>query len=228
MVEPAQSMDVAERLDTVEPIHRHTIARMFENDLIEFFSKVHPIIPALIYVPVVLWMGAASLTDFGVPALALSFVFGLLFWTLTEYTLHRFLFHIEPRGPVSRLIYFNLHGVHHQYPDDYFRLVMVPVVSLPLAFFFYWLFGQMLPPSGVSGAFAGMVLGYLLYDYSHFATHFVRPPKAAWLDPVAQVMMAQRKRHMKHHFGDHDRGFGVSTGFWDHVFGTVDGRRGGE
>ena len=34
-----------------------------------------------------------------------------------------------------------------------------------------------------------------------------------------------RELHMRHHFQDHDRGFGVSAPYWDHVFGTAPRRR---
>jgi dihydroceramide fatty acyl 2-hydroxylase len=69
------------------------------------------------------------------------------------------------------------------------------------------------------------VLGYLGYDYIHFAVHHVRPPRAAWLAPVARWFKASRRRHLRHHFDDHARGFGVSTSLWDHVFGTHDARK---
>jgi sterol desaturase/sphingolipid hydroxylase (fatty acid hydroxylase superfamily) len=146
---------------------------------------------------------------------------GVAFWSFTEYTLHRFYFHIPPTNAVTRWMYFYSHGIHHAYPDDYYRLVMVPAVSIPLAFLFYALFRAALPAEWVGAAFAGMVLGYLNYDYVHFATHHVKPPRSALLAPIAAIMKAQRKRHMKHHFDDHDTGYGVSTAFWDYVFFTV-------
>ena len=33
--------------------------------------------------------------------------------------------------------------------------------------------------------------------------------------------------HMRHHFQDDTRGFGVSSPFWDHVFGTPPRRQPG-
>jgi dihydroceramide fatty acyl 2-hydroxylase len=30
---------------------------------------------------------------------------------------------------------------------------------------------------------------------------------------------------MRHHFQDHDTGYGVSAPFWDHVFGTAPTKR---
>ena len=41
---------------------------------------------------------------------------GWLFWTLTEYWLHRLVFHFEPEsGPGARL-HWIIHGVHHDHP----------------------------------------------------------------------------------------------------------------
>lgn len=204
-----------------DPVYRGTIARMFRSDFFEFFSKVHPAIPAVLYVPWVCWegwRGAAQLA--ALPWLA-AFAGGVLFWTFAEYVLHRYVFHIAPTNAVAKFLYFQSHGIHHQYPDDFFRLVMVPAVSLPLALAFWALFRAALPGALASTAFAGFVLGYLAYDYVHFAVHHFKPPRSRWLAPVAAWFKGARRRHLVHHFDDHDRGYGVSTALWDHVFGTV-------
>lgn len=204
-----------------DAVYRNTIARMFKSSFIEAFTKVHPAVPALIFVPVLAWLAWTSWTAIGLLTLPMLAA-GIVFWSITEYVLHRWLFHIAPTNLLSRIIYVYLHGIHHHYPDDHYRLVMVPVVSIPLASAFYFLFGAVLPPQLVAGAFAGMVVGYLSYDYCHYATHHIKIPRGGWAKPIAFILRGQRKRHLMHHFGDHDKGFGVSTGFWDHVFGTVD------
>ncbi len=203
-------------------VYRNTIARMFKSGFFEAFSKVHPIIPALIFVPVTGWALWTGLQALGPLLLVAAVAGGVLFWTFTEYVLHRWLFHIEPSNLIAKIIYVYLHGIHHHYPDDHYRLVMVPIISVPLAIAFWFLFGAVLPPQWVAGAFAGMVIGYLGYDYGHWATHHIKIPRNAWAKPVAAMLKGQRKRHLRHHFGDHSNGFGVSTGLWDHVFRTVD------
>jgi len=210
--------------DEEEPVFRKTQARMFRTAFMEFFSKVHPVIPAVLYVPMVLWFGWLGWQSQGVLSFVGSFIGGLLTWTLAEYLLHRFVFHISLRGPVSKFLYFYSHGIHHQYPDDYYRLVMVPPVSIPLAVIFYFAFHLPLPAPVAHAAFSAFALGYLGYDYIHFATHHVRPPRAKVLAPVAHLFRVARKRHMLHHFDNHARGYGVSASLWDHVFGTHDPR----
>jgi dihydroceramide fatty acyl 2-hydroxylase len=65
-------------------------------------------------------------------------------------------------------------------------------------------------------ALAGFYLGYEIYDGIHFALHDTRP----------RLKLGRRLRelHMRHHFEDDERGFGVSAPWWDVVFGTRPGR----
>ena len=49
------------------------------------------------------------------------FALGVVIWTLLEYTLHRFLFHVDewlPDHPAFLTLHFLLHGVHHYLPMD--------------------------------------------------------------------------------------------------------------
>jgi len=62
---------------------------------------------------------------------------------------------------------------------------------------------------------AGFLAGYLLYDMLHYHVHHHRPRTA--------LGKRLRELHMRHHFQNHDRGYGVSAPFWDHVFGTAPG-----
>jgi sterol desaturase/sphingolipid hydroxylase (fatty acid hydroxylase superfamily) len=193
--------------------NKNESVRMFESDFMEFFSHVHPVTPLVIYVPVMGWMFYLSV-ERGISALAITglFVLGVLLWTFIEYTLHRYVFHYQPKTAWGKRFHFILHGVHHDYPKDATRLVMPPGISIPLALIFYGIFhltfGMYAPP-----AFAGMVLGYLCYDMIHYATHHfpMKRGVALWL----------KQYHMRHHYQDDDTGYGVSTPLWDYVFRTV-------
>lgn len=207
-----------------ERVQRQAIARMFHSDFLEFFSRVHPVVPALIYVPLSAFMVWTALGLTTVAGTAAGLLGGLFFWSTQEYLLHRFLFHIPRKGPLTEWFYFYFHGIHHLFPDDKWRLVMVPPISIPLALLFWLLFHAVLPVGVAHAAFAGFTIGYLGYDYTHYATHHVSPPKHPLLKPVAAIMRTQRKRHLTHHFGNPDKGFGVSMNFWDHVFGTVNAK----
>ena len=149
---------------------------MFDNPILEWGSRVHPIVPPLIYVPVISFLlsVAVNAKDLSVPAVAGVFVLGIAFWTFFEYTLHRFIFHLRPDNDWGRKMHFIIHGVHHDYPHDPMRLVMPPSVSIPLAIIMYFVFSAVLGPEWSLPAFAGFLLGYLFYDMGHYHIHHHR------------------------------------------------------
>lgn len=188
---------------------------MFESDLLERFSRIHPATPFVAWVPVVSLFLARSVWrgDIGVLAIAGLFVSGTFAWSLAEYVLHRWVFHWEGTSPAAKRIHFLLHGVHHDYPNDKDRLVMPLGASIPLAVFFYGLFYVAF--GGVRLAepfFAGFVVGYLIYDGSHYAMHHFRLE--------SRLARAIKRHHMLHHHADNHGGFGVSSPLWDYVFRT--------
>ncbi len=186
--------------------------RMFESDVLDRLSRVHPLVPLVIFVPTVgalFVVGARQLTTAGTLGLLMA---GWLFWTLTEYWLHRLVFHFEPEeGPLARL-HWIIHGVHHDHPNDPLRLVMPPSVSVPLAAAFYGLFVLAMGTPAAEVFAAGFLFGYLVYDMTHYHVHHHRPS--------SRLGKLMRELHMRHHFQDDTRGFGVSAPFWDYVFGT--------
>lgn len=192
--------------------NRDETVPLFENTFLERFSHVHPATPAVVFLPVATWFGWLGVRDAGWGLAALLALAGVGLWTLTEYTMHRWVFHYEPRSAWGQRIHFLTHGVHHAYPRDSTRLVMPPIVSLPLATLFGVAF-HLAGGSWAPAAFAGFLVGYVAYDTIHYATHHW-PMKG----PVGRFL---KEYHLRHHYVDEDRGFGVSTPVWDHVFGTV-------
>jgi len=190
---------------------------LFKSEFLNFFSRVHPSIPAIIFVPVIVameWIGVDK--GYSVLELIAFFAIGLFIWTLTEYWLHRLVFHWEPDNAFGRRMHFIIHGIHHDHPNDKMRLVMPPSVSVPLAALFllaYWLvFGDAGFP-----IFGGFMTGYLFYDYTHYYVHhFV---------PKSKLGKKLREQHMRHHFQDHRFGYGVSSPIWDVAFRTLPKKR---
>ena len=188
--------------------------RMFKSDFMESLSRVHPSVPLIIFVPVILYMLYLSIFDFKIGVLSIVglVIFGLFIWTITEYLLHRFIFHLELKSKIGARIHFIFHGVHHDYPSDSRRLVMPPSVSIPLATLFYFLFSFLIGDVSVIPFFAGFLIGYLFYDISHYAIHHFNMHSKFWL--------AIKNHHIKHHYQDPDKGYGVSSPLWDYVFKT--------
>jgi dihydroceramide fatty acyl 2-hydroxylase len=185
---------------------------MFDSDLLDRLSRVHPVVPPLIFLPasVVLFvLGAKQLTTAETVALVAT---GWLFWTLMEYWIHRIVFHFEPESGPGARFHWIIHGVHHDHPNDPLRLVMPPSVSVPLAAAFYALFVLVLGTNPGNVFAAGFLLGYLVYDMTHYYLHHFTPKTR-----FGKVM---RELHMRHHVQDDTRGFGISAPFWDYIFGT--------
>jgi sterol desaturase/sphingolipid hydroxylase (fatty acid hydroxylase superfamily) len=188
--------------------------RMFENDFLESLSRVHFSVPLIIYLPVIAYCLYEAVITPDLSTLSiLGFIFlGIVVWTLTEYSLHRFIFHYQPKSKFGERIHFMFHGVHHDYPSDSRRLVMPPSVSLPLALLFYVLFYYILGEIRIYPFFAGFLTGYLFYDMTHYAVHHFNMHNKFWL--------AIKNHHMRHHFMDSGKGFGVSSPVWDDIMGT--------
>ncbi len=188
--------------------------RMFDNNFFEALSRVHPSVPLIIYVPVILYMLYLSIWQHQLSALNIMtlIILGIFIWTITEYMLHRFVFHFQPKSKIGEKLHFIFHGVHHDYPSDSRRLVMPPSASIPLALLFYFLFVLILGDVLIFPFFMGFLAGYLFYDITHFAIHHFNMHSKFWL--------AIKNHHMKHHYQDPSKGFGVSTPFWDAVVGT--------
>jgi sterol desaturase/sphingolipid hydroxylase (fatty acid hydroxylase superfamily) len=192
--------------------------RMFESAFLDFFSRCHPIVVPVLYVPgaVVALAESLSRARVGVGRTTCVFALGLVLWTLAEYWLHRLVFHWQASSAWGKRLHFFAHGVHHQWPRDKYRLVMPPGVSIPLYFGFLVLFLLVLGRFG--WAFhGGFVTGYAFYDLTHFWLHHGVPRTA--------YGRRLRRHHMLHHFKDSAARFGVSSSVWDRVFGSMGGSR---
>jgi sterol desaturase/sphingolipid hydroxylase (fatty acid hydroxylase superfamily) len=188
--------------------------RMFKSDLLESLSKVHWTVPLIVWVPVIVFVSWKSLTYFELSTslFIANFTGGLIFWTLAEYILHRFVFHWKPNGKLGERIHFIFHGVHHDYPNDAKRLVMPPSMAIPLALIFYGLFEFVLGRAYATAFFPGFMVGYLFYDITHYALHHANFKSAFW--------KKLKQHHMTHHYNDPSKGFGVSSKLWDKLIGT--------
>ena len=185
---------------------------MFESRLLDALSRVHPVVPLIIFVPGIVLLEAWGLSNVSVPVAIGLLIAGYALWTLFEYWLHRLVFHFEPADGIGARLHWIIHGVHHDHPNDPMRLVMPPAVSIPLAAAVFGLLYLAFGSSYAPGIGAGFFLGYLVYDMMHYYLHHFRP--RGWLGRML------RERHMRHHFQDDTRGFGISAPYWDEVFGT--------
>ncbi|SDL17499.1 Fatty acid hydroxylase superfamily protein [Catalinimonas alkaloidigena] len=176
------------------------------------FTKVNaPLVISVVFV-IALALLVYSFLQISVLATLGLFLFGWLSFTLAEYLMHRYLYHIPTPTPRHEQVQFVLHGAHHVTPRDKERLALplplVLILSAVLVGLSWWLVGAY--------AFAwtaGFTLGYGLYLTVHYTVHTYRPPnnlfRYLWI------------HHSIHHYKDDERAFGVSSPLWDWVFGTM-------
>lgn len=132
---------------------------------------------------------------------------GALSWTFFEYLLHRFVLHQMP--PFAAM-----HDAHHQAPLAFVGTptwlsmgVILGVVFLPT-----WALGSFNAGSALA---IGVMAGFFWYGVVHHAIHYRRPR------PIATRLLLASRRHAQHHYSSQSGNFGVTTSFWDHVFGTT-------
>jgi sterol desaturase/sphingolipid hydroxylase (fatty acid hydroxylase superfamily) len=130
---------------------------------------------------------------------------GFAAWTLFEYLLHRYVLHRVP-------ILHDMHEAHHANPSAF---VGTPSWASFLMFFV----GALLPLSFTIGftyaspVTIGLMLGYLCYVVVHHVTHH-------WRLAPDSPLYRFKHRHARHHYAKTPGNFGVTTLFWDVVFGT--------
>ena len=138
-------------------------------------------------------------------------VAGLIAWSLFEYAVHRYLFHMKSRWRVINWLVFVLHGNHHAQPRDPLRNLMPPLLSVPIAL---CIWAAIIGVAGTAGtwAFMGFMIGYVIYDLVHYACH-------QW--PMRRgVLRALKRHHMRHHYFDADANYAITGLHWDRVFGS--------
>ncbi|KAI9027167.1 hypothetical protein CLU79DRAFT_740580 [Phycomyces nitens] len=199
-----------------KPRYMPNAAIFFGHPLLEPLSKTVWYVVPLIWLPVAAYHLSLSLA-FGQPVFsALSFGLGVGIWTLLEYLLHRFLFHLDdylPDHQIAFLLHFTLHGFHHYLPMDRLRLVMPPTLACLIALPLFRLGHFLFPPMMAYGVIAGGLFGYVLYDCTHYYLHHAKVYKYHFRE--------MKKYHMAHHYKNYEDGYGITSKIWDYAFNTV-------
>lgn len=188
--------------------------QLFENPILERLTRTHIAVPLTLFT-----IFAASLLFYAfvmarLPHLLIAglFMAGLLVFTLAEYLMHRYVFHMSTHTEKRSKIQYLIHGVHHEYPKDKERLAMPPAISVLILFLLLGI-SYLLMNKYAFAFLPGFVLGYAGYLFVHYLTHAYAPPKnwfrQLWIN------------HSMHHYKDGQKAFGVSSPLWDYVFGTM-------
>ncbi|KAG0042573.1 fatty acid alpha-hydroxylase [Gryganskiella cystojenkinii] len=205
------------------PRHLPYSARVFESDFLEVFSRTPWWLVPVLWLPVVALIFSWSVRGTPETTGALSmekagstFVTGVFVWSLTEYSIHRFLFHVDdllPDSTYSNVAHFLLHGIHHYLPMDRLRLVMPPVLTILIGFPLYCLAHGLFESHYANALMSGTYFGYICYDMVHYALHHSALK--------VQHLKEMKSYHFKHHYKQADLGYGITSKIWDRVFGTL-------
>lgn len=187
---------------------------VFENKYLEKITVTSPLIALVSYFPLVILAAAHSITNEYMSIRFTIFIgiTGFIFWSLAEYLIHRYLYHIKSNIPLVRTLQFLFHGFHHKHPGDKHHLFMPFYGGWPVACLFMVIFYLTLSQYSFM-FFSGFYSGYLFYVFNHYFIHRFPPPHP-WLKPIW-------KHHLLHHFKYPDKAFGFSTRIWDQLFGTM-------
>lgn len=197
----------------IEKIKNKGQGRLFKSQYVEMMTKTHPSVIYSLYLPTIIFLlyYGHSYRDLPIITEVIIFIGGIFFWSLFEYMMHRYLFHLIADNPTMQRILYTMHGVHHEFPRDKERLFMPPLPSILVAIIvyscMYFTMGHF-----AMAFFPGFLFGYLAYGSMHYAIHAFAPPK---------YLKALWRNHHLHHYKTPDKGFGVSSVLWDVVFGTV-------
>jgi sterol desaturase/sphingolipid hydroxylase (fatty acid hydroxylase superfamily) len=199
--------------------HNAESIRLFKNPYLESLTHVHPIMPLLVWAPFIAYLFYQSFTQNQINMNEFFvFVFiGLTVWTITEYLLHRIVFHWDAKSAIGKRFVFMFHGLHHDDPQDPTRLVMPPVPAILIVYILWQLFSLVIPGQYMNIFMANFLIGYLCYDYIHYATHH--------FPMTSTVGKYLRKYHLQHHYSGEKSKYGVSNPLWDYVFKTVTGEK---
>lgn len=187
---------------------------LFSNPFLQALTSTSPTLILSMYIPVVLGLPILVSYQFAInwSAVVPMVFLGAITWTLTEYWLHRKLFHWVGESKWAQRFHYLVHGYHHTYPRDKEHLFMPIIPSLLLATIFCLLYYTILGAIGLV-FFAGFLGGYLVYSSMHYSIHTItNPPK--WLRPLW-------RHHHLHHSTFPNKAFGVSSSLWDKVFNTL-------
>jgi sterol desaturase/sphingolipid hydroxylase (fatty acid hydroxylase superfamily) len=199
--------------ESIQPKNKGT-KQLFQNPILERLSRTHIAVPLTIF-----FVYSTGLLYWSITHTSLSagitvgmFVIGFITFTWIEYMVHRYVFHMGTFTELRERIQYTVHGVHHEFPKDKSRLAMPPLLSITISTVLLLLF-RLIMGDLVFSFLPGMLVGYAYYLSVHYMVHVYQPPKNMfkwlWIN------------HSVHHYKHGEYVFGVSSPFWDYVYGTM-------
>jgi sterol desaturase/sphingolipid hydroxylase (fatty acid hydroxylase superfamily) len=134
------------------------------------------------------------------------FCTGVFVFSFVEYAMHRWFFH-APQSVAAAI-----HQAHHVHPREPSSLPCPSSAAVALTF--WSLLSPVVGDQVACFFLCGLLVAYFYYAVLHHLQHSIR------IKTVPLRWLQKRwAAHAVHH-GRTDTNFGVTTAFWDHVFGT--------
>lgn len=170
----------------------------------------------VLWTPFIVWALNQNLKHNSAGSTAFMYVVGMLSWSIVEYVMHRFVFHMSTDTTMWNYFHFFAHGIHHLTPNDSTRLTFPPTFSFAII-----CLGMQVPrylvswDCGILAAYAGTATGFVLYDTCHYYFHH---GEAKWMPLFLQKM---KSSHLNHHYKDDSTNYGVTSPLFDYICGTL-------
>lgn len=199
---------------TVTPKNKGT-KQLFNNPILEKLSRTHISVPLIVFFSYAAFLLYWSIghTSLSTPTTVMLFIAGAFAFTWVEYMTHRYIFHMSTYTRLREKFQYTVHGVHHEFPKDRDRLAMPPLLSVTISTILLLIF-RVIMGDFVFAFLPGFLVGYACYLAVHYMVHAYAPPKnflkTLWIN------------HSIHHYRDGELVFGVTSPFWDYIYGTLD------
>ncbi len=197
----------------------HHLDKMSFKELVVAYMQYPAIIAYVLFSAVAIGLYAwrpAPLVPTLITIGAAASIYPLVWYVLHRWVLHsRWMF----KMPLLASTWKRIHYDHHQDPNHlevlfgalHTTLPTIAIVTAPVGYAIgsFWDAGF----GGAAIAFATGLLTTCFYEFCHCIQHLAYKPKSKWLAEM-------KKKHMAHHFHDETGNFGITTFFWDKLFGT--------
>ncbi len=193
--------------------HKNMPEDRVEDEMFKGFYVYNPHIVFYVYTPVaILNIGLAIYMGVLWWQIALGLMVAVAFWTVFEYSMHRYLFHFESENPFWKKFFYTIHHGHHDYPNDNRFMLVHPIISL-VAFVILWGLFYLIAGHYAHAFMGGIGICYMFYDWLHFASHNYN-----YKNKYFQML---KVHHMRHHYEDNDKNFAFTTLIWDIIMKTL-------
>jgi len=147
-------------------------------------------------------------------AILLLLAAGVFAWSLLEYFLHRYVFHWTQVSEPWKSLASGLHMAHHRSSDQADLIVAPPVVAILFGGLVYLIFAAICRSWSAAALIeSGLFTGYVAYEWVHYGAH-----RFKWKKGFGKYL---QQYHLRHHFKNPNKSFGVTSPLWDYVFKTL-------